>query len=65
MGNLEYIGWSVLLASAILFGTILGIFSRRMAKHQRTTRWLLFPRVGAADCQFGRNLRPERISEMK
>jgi L-rhamnose-H+ transport protein len=42
MGKLDYIGWSVLFASSILFGTILGIFLGEWRNTSARTRWLLF-----------------------
>lgn len=41
MGNLAYIGWSVLMASAILFSTLLGIFLGEWNNTSRRTRILL------------------------
>ena len=41
MGKLSYIGWSVLMASAILFSTILGIFLGEWKNTSRRTKTLL------------------------
>ena len=41
MGSLSYIGWSVLFASAILFGTLLGIFLGEWKNTSVRTRVLL------------------------
>ena len=41
MGKLGYIGWSVLFASLILFGTLLGIFFGEWRNTSARTRWLL------------------------
>jgi len=41
MGRLSYIGWSVLMASAILFSTILGILLGEWKNTSGRTRWLL------------------------
>ena len=41
MGKLSYIGWSVLIASMILFSTLLGIFLGEWRNTSARTRWLL------------------------
>ena len=41
MGKLSYIGWSVLMASMILFSTLLGIFLGEWRNTSARTRWLL------------------------
>lgn len=41
MGKLSYIGWSVLMASAILFSTLLGIFLGEWNNTSRRTKTLL------------------------
>lgn len=41
MGKLSYIGWSVLMASAILFSTLLGIILGEWRNTSARTRWLL------------------------
>jgi L-rhamnose-H+ transport protein len=41
MGSLSYIGWSVLMASVILFSTILGIMLGEWKNTSPRTRWLL------------------------
>jgi L-rhamnose-H+ transport protein len=41
MGKLSYVGWSVLFASCILFGTLLGIFLGEWKNTSPRTRWLL------------------------
>ncbi|MBN1394662.1 MAG: hypothetical protein JW959_06535 [Pirellulales bacterium] len=41
MGKLSYVGWAVLMASAILFSTLLGIFLGEWRKTSARTRWLL------------------------
>ena len=41
MGKLSYIGWSVLMASTILFSTLLGIILGEWRNTSRRTRWLL------------------------
>jgi L-rhamnose-H+ transport protein len=41
MGDLKYIGWAVLMASAILFSTILGIFLGEWKNTSARTKTLL------------------------
>ena len=41
MGNLSYVGWSVLMASVILFSTVLGIFLGEWKNTSLRTRVLL------------------------
>ena len=41
MGRLSYVGWSVLMASMILFSTVLGIFLGEWRNTSPRTRWLL------------------------
>ena len=41
MGDMSYIGWSVLMASIILFSTLLGIFLGEWRNTSGRTRWLL------------------------
>jgi L-rhamnose-H+ transport protein len=41
MGKLSYVGWSVLFASCILFGTLLGIALGEWRKTSARTRLLL------------------------
>jgi L-rhamnose-H+ transport protein len=41
MGNLSYVGWSVLFASTILFGSLLGILLGEWKGTSRRTRWLV------------------------
>ena len=45
MGKLSYIGWSVLLASVILFSTLLGIFLGEWRNTSGRTRLALGPRL--------------------
>ena len=35
MGSMDYIGWAVLMAAAILFSSLIGLGQRRMERHQR------------------------------
>ena len=41
MGSISYVGWSVLFASAILFGTLLGIILGEWKNTSRRTQSLL------------------------
>jgi L-rhamnose-H+ transport protein len=41
MGDISYIGWAVLMASAILFSTILGIFLGEWKNTSTRTKTLL------------------------
>ena len=57
MGGLSYIGWAVLMASVILFGTILGIALGEWRNTSVRTRASWPP-----DCSCWRRLRQSRRS---
>ena len=53
MGKISYVGWSVLFASCILFGTLLGILLGEWKKTSGRTRLLLALGLVLSGCVIG------------